>query len=76
MSDQFQTIPDPYQMDWQEWVDTLVGYNPDLYVQLDPDLEWQEFGEYLCDVDIRAPQPAQFDNWQDWAAALKLALGV
>jgi hypothetical protein len=67
-------LPDPYTMDWQPWAETVAGYNPGLASEVSPDDPWEEFAQRFCEAVPTAPQPGLFDTWQDWAAALKLAL--
>lgn len=74
MAAQLKAIPNPYELDWQSWVDTVVGFNPSLRARISPDLDWQEFGRRLIEFQSQAPDPFDFESWQDWAAALKLCL--
>jgi len=69
-------LPDPFTMDWKPWAEVVAGYNASLSGQVDPDDPWPEFARRLCVIVPQAPQPDAFAEWQDWAAATKLVLGV
>lgn len=69
-----RSIPNPYFIPWRDWVDTLVGFNPDLYSTVDPNETWRTFAQRLCERVPEAPQPDLFRTWQEWAAGLKEAL--
>lgn len=69
-------LPDPYQMDWQPWADTVAGYNPGLIEEVNPDDPWEEFARRFCQAVPAAPQPGGHEYWQSWALACKQALQV
>ncbi len=66
-------LPSPYGLDWQDWVDTVVGFNDSIRNVVDPDLPWREFAARLAEFESSSPQPDLFATWEDWAAASKLA---
>lgn len=66
-------IPNPYGSTWQDWVDTLVGFNDSLRSNLSPDEPWQEFAGRLSEYEAGAPGPEPFKDWREWASALKQA---
>jgi hypothetical protein len=66
-------IPNPYGMEWQDWADTLVGFNPAIRSDVDPDDPWQAFAERLAQYASATPRPDEYENWENWAAALKQA---
>ena len=67
-------LPDPRGLDWQEWADTVVGFNPDIRNRVDPDADWESFAERFCQYVGNAPMPRFFDTWQAWASAVILTL--
>ena len=67
-------LPDPRGLEWQEWADTVVGYNPVLRNRIDPDDPWEEFAESFCQYVQNAPVPRFFDTWQAWVSAVISAL--
>jgi hypothetical protein len=71
----FHFIPHP-DMDWRDWADSLVGFNPVLRGQVDEDADWAAIGERLIRFDGRIPNPNQFDDWRDWVRAMKSTLNV
>lgn len=76
MSIEIVLLPNPFTMDWQPWADTVAGYNPGLATEVDPAAPWQEFAQRFSEAVPTAPSPDLFTAWQDWAAAVKLALQV
>ncbi len=66
-------IPNPYGLTWTAWADTVVGFNPDIRADVDPDDSWQMFAVRLAQYATATPRPDGFADWQDWAAALKQA---
>lgn len=66
-------ISDPYSTPWQQWVDTLVGFNLSLRATLSPDEPWQVVADRLTESEQSAPRPESFTDWREWAAALKQA---
>lgn len=68
------TLPNPYVMDWKNWADFVVGYNPGLISRLDPEVEWREFARRFVEAVPQAPSPDTFESWRDWAASLKQVL--
>lgn len=69
------TVPNPDHMEWQDWADTVVGYNAPLRNRLSPDLPWKEFVERLAQVVSKTPYHEGFEDWRAWARALRNALG-
>jgi len=69
-------LPDPFTMDWPGWAEVVAGYNPKLSGQVNPDDPWPDFARHLCLIIPEAPQPDAYAAWQDWAVAVKQALGV
>ena len=69
-------LPDPYTMDWRGWADVVAGYNPALSGEVDPNEPWRQFAARMCQALPGAPMPDRFGAWQDWAAAVRLALGL
>lgn len=63
-------------MDWQDWLDTVVGYNADLVNQVSPDTDWVAFARRLTQSVPDSPAPEQFVGWPEWVRALKQALNV
>lgn len=66
-------IPNPYGIPWQTWVDTLVGFNPELLANISPDDPWEDVANRLVQYETQAPESRLFGSWQEWAAALKQA---
>ena len=66
-------IPNPYGITWQDWIDTLIGFNDSLRPNLPPDLPWREVADRLAQFEQAVPRPLSFGHWQEWAAALKQA---
>ena len=69
-------LPYPDAMAWQDWLETVVGYNEDLVNSISPDLEWQEFARRLPQFEPLAPAPEGFADWRDWVRALKQILSA
>lgn len=63
-------LPYPRQMKWQDWVDTVVGYNPDLRNKVSPDSDWESFADKLTQFVPQTPSHRMFQDWQAWAEAL------
>lgn len=66
-------IPNPYDIDWTDWIDTLVGFNAQIRADISPDQPWQEVADRLTQIEVYAPQAGAFTDWREWAAALKQA---
>lgn len=66
-------IPNPYGTTWQDFVDTLIGFNLSLRPNISPDQSWQEVADRLSQYEQAAPRALGFKDWQEWAAALKQA---
>ena len=67
-------IPNPYGViEWQDWIDTLVGFNLSVRPNVDPDQPWQVVAERLAEYDANVPRPIMFRDWREWAASLKQA---
>jgi len=67
-------IPNPYTMTFEDWRDTLVAGNPELANTAPTSrTTWFEFAERLSNRFPGIPYPEGWDNWQEWAASLKLA---
>jgi hypothetical protein len=73
-----RVIPNPAVMEWQEWVDIAVGMNQRLGLPnlIDPNPDWREFSERLSLHVPDTPYHAQFDDWREWALALRSALAL
>ena len=76
MAVQIVLLPDPYVLDWQPWADTVVGYNPGLIEEVNPDADWPDFAQRFCQAVPGAPEPDGHATWRSWALALKQALAV
>jgi len=66
-------IPNPYAVNWRDFVDTLVGFNPTLSPNISPDESWRDVAQRLIEFAQDAPSPEPFADWREWAAALKQA---
>jgi len=73
MPAQLHALPNPFTLEWDDWVDTVVGFNPQIRDQGDPDLPWQLFAQRLTKFAAATPGPELFDDWRSWADALKSA---
>lgn len=71
-----QVVPDPQGMAWQDWCDTVVGFNDACRNQVSPDSSWEEFAERLTLIEPTTPRPDFFESWQAWAAALKRTIQI
>jgi hypothetical protein len=71
-----RVVVDPYTTEWQDWVDSTVGLNPRLGLPTlaATDLDWREFSERLSQFVPDTPYHEEFDDWRDWAAALRSSL--
>lgn len=69
-------LPYPDGLAWQDWLDTVVGYNADLINQVPHDLDWEAFAKRLTQFVPDTPAPERFGGWQDWVRALKQGLNV
>ncbi len=67
-------LPDPRGLQWRDWADTVVGFNPLLRNRIDPNESWEEFGQTFCQYVGNVPFPDGFDTWQEWVIAVKYAL--
>lgn len=72
----FKLVPRPEGLDWRDWVDNLVGYNPILRAAIDPNTPWQMAAERLAQFEPRTPRPDFYPDWRDWVYALKSAVLV
>jgi hypothetical protein len=71
-----RTVPDPRAMEWQDWVDSMVGMNGRLGL---PNLvnvndDWREFADRLALHVPDTPYQGDFDDWRDWVYALRASL--
>jgi hypothetical protein len=66
-------VPHPFGIGWQDWVDTLIGFNDSIRPNVPPNLPWQEVAQRLAEFEPAVPRPDWFRTWQDWACALKQA---
>lgn len=66
-------IPNPYGIRWQDWIDTLIGFNDSLRPNLSPDDPWRIVAQRLAETEPAAPRPDGFSHWTEWASALKQA---
>lgn len=73
-----RVIPSPMGMEWQEWVDIAVGMNGRLGLPnlVDPNEDWREFVERLSLHVPDTPYHDTFDDWRDWAMAMRSALAL
>jgi len=65
-------IPNPGNMQWEQWVDTVAGYNKFQTITVpyfSEDL-WRALADALTLSEPLTPRHESFDNWQDWAYAL------
>ena len=69
-------VPDPKGLQWQDWVDTVVGYNADLRNQVAPETDWRFFADFVTRAVPEAPRHDMFDTWDAWARALKFTVNV
>jgi hypothetical protein len=69
-------LPYPDFLSWQDWADTVVGYNEDLYNQVSPDLPWQDFARRIQLVAPDVPSPEGHEDWRRWVYATKQALNL
>lgn len=65
------TVPDPTDMPWARWAETLMLLNPQYSTQLHPGLPWDQFAGRLAQVEPLTPVSAGNSNWFDWAIALR-----
>jgi hypothetical protein len=73
-----RTLPQPDFMDWEDWAQTVIGYNSRLGLTrlMDENLPWEEFADWLCLSVPEAPRAAGFSDWREWAHALRRALAL
>jgi hypothetical protein len=71
---QLRVVPQPVLIGWRDWVDSVVGYNPGLIMQVSPDLSWQEFANRLAQVVPQTPDHRMFEDWRAWVEALRRAV--
>ncbi len=64
-------MPNPAHMAWQDWADTVVGFNPVLRHRISSDLDWESFADQLTLFVPHTPDHKMFDDWRAWADALK-----
>jgi len=71
-------IPNPMVMEWDEWVEIAVGMNGRLGLPnlVAPEPDWRVFAERLAQHVPDTPYHDTFDDWRDWAAALRSALAL
>ena len=68
-------IYDPRYHTWESWASLMVEAYAAQQLSIPTDeAHWKEWAAGLRGIDIfindAAPTPYEFDNWQDWAAAL------
>jgi hypothetical protein len=66
-----QVVPHIEGMTWQDFADTLIGYNASCRNSVSRAATWQEFAQQLAIVEPLTPRPEGFQHWQEWGAALK-----
>ena len=71
-----RVLPHTEGISWQDWVDTIVGYNEGLRNQVDPNQGWEAFADRMSLIEPATPRAEFFDTWQAWATALKRTLQV
>lgn len=69
-------IPDPIGLQWQDWADTVVGFNRGLIGRVGPESDWRSFADNLIRFEPTAPRHDMFDTWDAWARALKFTSSV
>lgn len=69
-------LPIPDGLDWQDWADTVVWLNPSILNKVSPFSPWRDFADQLSLVEVDVPFADDFESWQEWVVALKLAYGV
>lgn len=67
-------LPDPMGLSWQDWADTVVGFNSSLRNTVPQDGPWREFARWFAQAEPKAPLESFFDTWQAWAAAVRFVL--
>lgn len=67
-------IPNPEGLLWGDWADTVVGFNPDIRVRVDPNEGWRQFAERVTLPLPKTPRHDGFEDWREWARAFKLAV--
>ena len=65
------TIPDPQGLTWEQWANTVAGFNPTFGQYVDPSMSWDDYAQALHYLIPQAPQSGFFETWQDWATALR-----
>jgi hypothetical protein len=73
-----RTFPNPETMDWQDWVDTMVGFNGRSAVPMlaSSDDDWREFADRIALIVPDAPGHDEFQDWREWAHALRASLSL
>lgn len=67
-------VPNPGNLSWSQWAQTVAGFNPTFGQYLHPAMEWQDFGRKLQYLVPQAPRPEVFNTWQGWATAVRQVL--
>lgn len=68
------TIPNPQNLSWQQWATTVAGFNPTFSQYVTPTMDWTDYGRTLTYLEPQVPRVEMYDDWQEWARALKLAI--
>jgi hypothetical protein len=71
-------LPDPRLIDWETWVDTVVGSNPGAIRIIDTGemddegqpLGWREVADRLALLEPNTPRHDSFKSWREWAINL------
>ena len=67
-------IPDPKDLTWPQWSQTVVGFNPTFGQYLHPSMDWRLFASQLTYLAPQTPRPQQYATWQLWAQATRQVL--
>lgn len=65
------TIPNPENLTWEQWANTVCGFNETFGQYVNPRMTWPKFAEALGYLIPQTPRPQLFRSWQAWACALQ-----
>jgi hypothetical protein len=74
----YRVFPHPDTMEWQDWADSVVGFNNHIGLaqKIDPNLGWYEFAERVAEAVPNTPHPEGFEDWRAWARSVRNALAL
>jgi hypothetical protein len=68
------TSVNPEGLTWEEWRDTTVGFNRQLFSNISLTSDWRDFADEVSLFFTKTPRHDGFPTWQEWVHAFRASL--